>query len=72
MTLVSDATFRAVLSALTVAAGLWAGYDVVLLARLGRRGRGDPLVGDQRFGYVIGMVICALGIVGTLRYNGVL
>jgi hypothetical protein len=72
MTLVSDTIFRAVLSGLTLGCGLWAGYDVVLLARLGFRGRGDPVAGDQRFGYMIGIVICGLGIVGTLRFNGVL
>jgi len=72
MNLVSDGAFRGVLSALTVGASLWAGYDVILLARLRGRGKGDPLVGDQRFGYAMGIAIGLLGLVGTLRFNGVL
>jgi len=73
MTLVSDSAFRLFLSLTTgVVAGAWAIHDVVLLARLrGASGR-DPLVADKRFGYVMGIVIGMIGVVGTLRFNGVL
>ena len=73
MTLVSDSSFRLFLSLVTgVVAGAWAIHDVVLLARLrGASGR-DLLVADQRFGYVMGIVIGMIGVVGTLRFNGVL
>jgi len=73
MTLVSDSSFRLFLSLVTgVVAGAWAIHDVVLLARLrGANGR-DPLVADKRFGYVMGIAIGMIGVVGTLRFNGVL
>jgi hypothetical protein len=32
----------------------------------------DALVADQRFGYAMGVVIGVLGVIGTLRFNGVL
>jgi hypothetical protein len=71
--LVPDWLFRLLLSVVTGGvAGLWVIHDVVLLARLRAAGRGDPLVADQRFGYVMGIVIGMIGVVGTLRYNGVL
>jgi hypothetical protein len=47
---------------------------LVALARVARQrraGRRDPLVGDQMFGYAIGIVIGVIGLVGTLRFNGV-
>lgn len=73
MTLVSDTAFRILLSATTgvVAAG-WTIHDLVLLARLRGADRRDPLVADKWFGYVMGIVIGTIGVVGTLRFNGVL
>jgi hypothetical protein len=73
MTLMPDAAFHWVLSALVggVAAG-WAIHDLVLIARLRGADRRDPKVRDQRFGYAIGILIGMIGIVGTLRFNGVL
>jgi hypothetical protein len=77
MTELPDGTFRLLLSLLTGgAAGAWLIHDLLLLARVARqRGGGrrrDPLVADQAFGYVIGIVIGIIGVVGTLRFNGVL
>lgn len=73
MTLVSDHTFRLLLSIITggVAAG-WTIHDIVLMARLRGADRRDPLVADKWFGYAMGIVIGMIGVVGTLRYNGVL
>jgi hypothetical protein len=73
MTLFSDHTFRILLSAITgvVAAG-WTIHDLVLIARLRGADRKDPLVADKWFGYVMGIVIGLIGVVGTLRFNGVL
>lgn len=69
---VPDGAFRAVLSVLTGGlATAWLVHDLVLIARL-PRGTRDPLVGDKRFGYAIGLVIASVGIVGTLRFNGVI
>ena len=73
MTLVSGSTFGLLISLITgVVAGAWTIHDLVLLARLRGANRRDPLVADQRFGYVMGIVIGLIGVVGTLRFNGVL
>ena len=73
MTLVSEQVFRIFLSAMTAGiGGLWVIHDVVLMARLRGADPRDPLVRDQRFGYVIGILIGVIGVVGTLRFNGVL
>lgn len=73
MTLVSDQMFRLFLSLFTggVAVG-WTIHDLVLIARLRGADRRDPLVADKLFGYVMGIVIGTIGVVGTLRFNGVL
>jgi len=73
MTELPDGVFRLVLSALTGGlAVVWLVHDLVLIARLSGADRRDPLVADQRFGYAIGIVIGMVGIVGTLRFNGVI
>ena len=70
--LVSETTFRILLSLATGGlAAYWVVHDVVFLARL-RRAPRDASFGDQRFGYVMGIVIGVLGVTGTLRFNGVL
>ena len=73
MTLVSDGLFRFFLSLVTGGvAAVWVVHDLVLIARLrGASGR-DPLVADKRFGYAMGIVIGMIGVIGTLRFNGVL
>jgi hypothetical protein len=73
MTELPGGTFRLLLSLITgVVAGAWTVHDLVLIARLRGKGHRDPLVADQRFGYAMGIVIGVIGIVGTLRFNGVL
>lgn len=70
--LMSDHAFRLTLSMITGgASALWIIHDAVLIAKL-RGTRRDPLVTDKRFGYAMGIVIGAIGVVGTLRFNGVL
>lgn len=72
MTLMSDWAFRLALSLITGGlASVWLIHDLVLLARLRGKGR-DPLLGDKRFGYAMGIVIGMIGVIGTLRFNGVL
>lgn len=70
--LVSETTFRVLI---TIATGgfsaIWVAHDVLFLARLRGADRTDPLVRDQRFGYVMGIVMGIIGVVGALRYNGV-
>ncbi|HEY0482739.1 MAG TPA: hypothetical protein VGD37_34695 [Kofleriaceae bacterium] len=73
MTELPDATFRLLLSLITgVVAAAWLIHDLVLIARLRGADRRDPRVADQRFGYAMGIIIGAIGIVGTLRFNGVI
>jgi hypothetical protein len=74
MSALPDGVFRALLSLLTGgAASVWLVHDAVSLARLPRseRARRDPLVRDKRFGYAMGIVIASVGVVGTLRFNGI-
>jgi hypothetical protein len=72
MTLLSEPAFHLALSIITGGvAGLWTIHDIVLLARTRGAGSG-PLLADRRFGYVMGIVIGMIGIIGTLRFNGVL
>jgi len=76
MKYLSDDAFRLFLSVTTGgAAGLWTIHDAVFLWRL-RADRPDrseaPLVADKRFGYGIGIVVGLVGVIGTLRFNGVL
>jgi hypothetical protein len=73
MNLVSDEVFRWFLTLMTglLAAG-WFIYDTINLVRTRHADRQDPVVRDKHFGYVIGLVIGAIGIVGVLRYHGVL
>ena len=73
MTELPDGVFRFLLSVLTGGfAGAWLIHDLVLLARLRRADRREPRTRDQRFGYLVGIVIGAIGLVGTLRFNGIL
>ena len=67
----SPATFRWIVTILTVAAALWALFDIVKLTRTLGKDASDPLVRDERFGYLIGIVIGAFTISGMLRYHGV-
>lgn len=75
MTELPDGVFRALISVFTGGfAGAWLIHDLLFLARAARRRRnrrGDRLVADQMFGYVVGIVIGVVGLVGTLRFNGV-
>jgi uncharacterized membrane protein YfcA len=68
---VSQDTFRWIVTILTVAAAVWALYDVVKLSRTRGKDANDPLVRDERFGYFIGIVIGLFTLSGMLRYHGV-
>ena len=69
--IVSESTFRWILTVLTVAASCWALYDIVKMRKTRGKDARDPQVRDERFGYVIGIVIGTFGLVGMLRYHGV-
>jgi hypothetical protein len=71
--LIPDGAFRVLLTMATGGlSGAWVIHDVLFLSRLRGADFADPQVRDQRFGYVMGIVIAMIGVVGTLRYNGVL
>ena len=53
-------------------AGSWFVYDIINLIRARRADGRDPLVGDRRFGYVIGILIGIVGVVGCLRFHDVM
>jgi len=73
MNLISADAFKWFLTLTTgIAAGVWFIHDAISLARMRTADRRDPIVGDKRFGYMMGMVIGVIGIVGMLRFQGVL
>ena len=73
MNLVSDEAFRWVLTILVAGLSVaWFVYDARNLYRARGDDRRDPLVRDRHFGYVMGMIIAAIGIVGSLRFHGVI
>jgi hypothetical protein len=75
MTELPDSVFRVLISLFTGGfAGVWLVHDLLFLTRAARHrraGRRDPLLSDQMFGYVVGIAIGVVGLVGTLRFNGV-
>ena len=71
MTELPEGVFHVLLSILAGgSAGALLVADAVKLARLSS-GR-DPLLADKRFGYLVGIAIGAIGLVGTARFNGLL
>jgi hypothetical protein len=70
--IVSDTAFIWILTGLVGGvSGGWLVYDVRNLWRLRDGDRGDPLVRDKLFGYTLGIVIALIGVIGTLRFHGV-
>jgi len=53
-------------------AGAWTIYDAINLLRTRNADRANPIVRDKHFGYVMGMVIGVLGIIGCLRFHNML
>ena len=71
--LVSDHVFRMFLTAMVGGIGVWlTWWDVRNLLRLRGKSTADPGVRDQYFGYLSGLAIAAIAIIGTLRFNHVL
>jgi hypothetical protein len=70
--IVSDTVFTWFLTAIVGGvSGGWLVYDASNLWRLRGGDRRDPLVRDKLFGYTLGIVIALIGVVGTLRFHGV-
>jgi hypothetical protein len=71
--LVSDPVFRGFISAMTGGvAGFYGVVDAIRFARMCRADGRDPVVHDKRFGYAIGVAVGLVGVIGTLRFNGVM
>jgi hypothetical protein len=70
--LVSDSVFRVIITAATGGfSAIWVVHDLLFLSRLRGKDMSDPLIRDQRFGYVMGVIMGLIGVFGMLRYNGV-
>lgn len=52
-------------------AGVWVLYDLRNLIVTRKLDRADPVVRDRHFGYVMGIVIGLVGVIGSLKFNGV-
>jgi len=50
---------------------LWLVYDSVNLARALKLDPANPAVRDRRFGYAMGLVMGLIGVIGTLKFHGV-
>jgi len=73
MNILSDHAFHWFLMIVTGGvAAVWFVYDLSSLYRSRTADRGDPDVRDRRFGYVVGMLIGLIGVIGVLRFHGVL
>jgi hypothetical protein len=70
--LMSPTAFKWFITILTGGlAGVWAIYDSINLIRTRNLERSDAVVRDRHFGYAIGIVIGVAGVVGCLRFHGV-
>lgn len=70
--IMSPTAFKWFLTLLTGGlAGAWLVYDAINLIRTRHLDRSDAVVRDRRFGYVMGIVIGVVGVVGCLRFHGV-
>jgi hypothetical protein len=50
-------------------AGPWIVYDGFNMIRLRRADSSDPVVRDKRFGYVIGILIGLIGVIGVTKHH---
>jgi hypothetical protein len=70
--LMSPTAFKWFLTILTGSlAGFWVFYDSYNLFRTRKLDRNDPIVRDKHFGYVIGVAIGVIGVLGCLRFHDV-
>ena len=68
--MMSDVTFDWFVSLITLALAVpWIFYDGFNLLRLRRANRADPVVRDKRFGYVIGILIGVIGVIGVTKHH---
>jgi hypothetical protein len=71
--LMSPSAFKWFITFLTGGlASAWFIYDSINLIRTRNADRRDPIVRDKHFGYVMGIVIGIIGVVGCLRFHDVI
>jgi hypothetical protein len=71
--LMSATAFKWFLTILTGGlAGAWFVYDSINLIRTRNLDRNDGVVRDKHFGYVMGILIGIVGVVGCLRFHDVI
>jgi hypothetical protein len=71
--IVSYDVFKWILTILTGGlAGTWVFYDSFNLIRIRKADRTDPLVRDKIFGYICGIAVGVIGVVGCLRFHDVM
>jgi hypothetical protein len=71
--LMSLEAFKWLLTILTGGlAGTWVVYDSFNLLRLRGKDPTDPVVRDKRFGFYVGIAVGVVGVVGCLRFHGVM
>jgi len=70
--LMSPTAFKWFLTILTGGlAGSWFFYDTFNLIRIRNADKQDPIVRDKIFGYIMGIVIGIVGVLGCLRFHDV-
>ena len=70
--LMSPIAFKWFLTILTGGlAGSWFFYDLYNLYRIRTADKSDPIVRDKIFGYLIGIAIGVVGVLGCLRFHDV-
>jgi hypothetical protein len=70
--LMSPLAFKWTITLLTgLLAGAWVIVDTVNLIRTRNLDRNDAVVRDRHFGYVMGILIGIIGVVGCLKFHGV-
>lgn len=73
MTIVSQSFFEWIVTAATGGfSGAWILWDTRNLVKLRNADRSDAIVRDKHFGYLMGIVMGVIGILGCLRFHGVL
>ena len=71
--LMSPTAFKWFLTFLTGGlAGAWVIYDTINLIRTRKLDRRDGVVRDKHFGYVMGIAIGVIGLVGCLLFHDVI
>jgi len=71
--IVSATTFKWFLILITGGvSALWFVYDVVNLIRSRHLDRSVGMNRDKQFGYAMGIVIASVGVIGALKFQGVI